>query len=456
MAMAAALAVAADLLFNGFRAGFNVSMFALLLAAVVLAKVKLRRDAAVFGFCALLFAILISWRDAEELRTANLFCVFLCVGGFMAVQCIGLERMRTVVDYLFKPIGAYADAAICALPTAAVQIGRGVRFKSHVPGAIFRGVLLSIPALLILGGLLAGADAIFRDLLARLFNFDAETIMRHFVWIAGSWIAVYSIVSYVAEPERSRVGELELREHDIRVGNLESCIVLGSIAALTFFFVVIQFGYLFGGHEHVLFSKGLTYAEYARSGFFELLAFCSLLLMLVLSFQAVTEETLARRLLVGVLAALAVVVAVSAMHRMRLYIDAYGLTPLRIYPSAFMIWLGAVFAWLAVCVVSVRRSAFATWSFFMGLAVVFALNIYNPDAAIARVNLQRKLADYAILRDLSADAVEELSAADDEQIRSILSSIRDEIASRDIREMNLSSLKASKLLPPSATERESR
>ena len=57
---------------------------------------------------------------------------------------------------------------------------------------------------------------------------------------------------------------------------------LGVLDALFLAFVAVQATVLFGGHRHVLETEGLTYAEYARQGFWQLL-WVSALTLLVLS-----------------------------------------------------------------------------------------------------------------------------------------------------------------------------
>jgi hypothetical protein len=92
-------------------------------------------------------------------------------------------------------------------------------------------------------------------------------------------------------------------------------------------------------------------------------------------------------LLIGLL----FVIMASALQRMNLYTQAYGLTELRIYTTAFMLWLAAVFIWYAVTVARGRRPRFAFGALVAGLAAILILNGLNPDALIVRVNASRSL-----------------------------------------------------------------
>jgi Domain of unknown function (DUF4173) len=173
--------------------------------------------------------------------------------------------------------------------------------------------------------------------------------------------------------------------------------------------VIVQVRYLFGGSSVVEARTGLTYAEYARHGFFELVTVAALVLPLLLLADWLRRRTRTRddvvfRLLAGVLIALLFVVMASALQRMRLYQREYGLTELRVYTTGFMIWLAVVLAWAAATVLRGRRELFAVGALVGGFAAIFAMNAINPDALIARTNLDRPNLDLPYLMNLSDDA----------------------------------------------------
>jgi hypothetical protein len=110
---------------------------------------------------------------------------------------------------------------------------------------------------------------------------------------------------------------------------------------------------------------------------------------------------------------LAVVMA-SAWQRLLLYQEAYGLTEARLYAAAALTGMGLVALWFALSVLTGRRGRFAFGSIIAGYAVILALNVMNPDALIARIDLTRgsegKPVDPRYLATLSADATPELIA----------------------------------------------
>src|SRR5439155_15568837 len=120
----------------------------------------------------------------------------------------------------------------------------------------------------------------------------------------------------------------------------------------------------FGGDTRVQVTPGLTYAEYARHGFFELVTVSALVLPVLLAthWQLKKEKRghdWLFRLLAGVLVLQLFVVMASAMQRMLIYHVAYGMTELRFYTTAFMGWLAIVWVWFLATVLRGQRKRFA-------------------------------------------------------------------------------------------------
>ncbi|HEY0809906.1 MAG TPA: DUF4173 domain-containing protein, partial [Longimicrobiales bacterium] len=175
----------------------------------------------------------------------------------------------------------------------------------------------------------------------------------------------------------------------------------------------VQAQWLFDGASALAATNGLTAADYARRGFFELVAASALTLPLLLAADSVTHTASARgrrivRLLSGSIVLLVLVIMGSALQRMALYTNRFGLTEDRVYATAFMAWLGVVFTWFVITTLRGRRNRFAAGPVAAGIAAYFALAIANPDALIARVNLDRARhgaeVDASYLTQLSADA----------------------------------------------------
>jgi hypothetical protein len=194
------------------------------------------------------------------------------------------------------PFAYLAGAARTALGTAAgapALAAAAARGAPAVGGpalgtaaAVVRGAVLAVPVLVVFGALLAGADRTFARALERLVAWDAGPLAGHavatltFAWLAGGYLYVALLAPPAHGAERAARGAQRLAEH-VGVGARELCVTLALVDALLLAFGVLQLGWLFGG-ARALDLAGVTVAEYARRGFFELLAVAALALPLLL------------------------------------------------------------------------------------------------------------------------------------------------------------------------------
>jgi hypothetical protein len=210
---------------------------------------------------------------------------------------------------------------------------------------------------------------------------------------------------------------------------------MASLNLLFLTFLIVQSRYIFGGDELIAARTGLTYAEYARQGFFQLVVVGALALSVLLIADWMDREAGPKgrrvfRMQAVVLVGLVYVVLVVAVGRMRLYQQAYGLTELRVYTMAFMMWLAVVLAWFVATVLRGHRDRFAFGVVVVAMAFVFGLHVFNPDAHIVRSNVRRSTPecpfDAAYAGTLSADAIPAIMKA----LPSLDRSARDAVLSR--------------------------
>ena len=360
---------------------------------------------------ALAFAALLAVRDSGTLRSLNMMAVLLTLGlGLAALRSWpGQLRVAALSDYaltcLYTGIHALAGAVPLALREIAWRRLPGGRWFT-ASAAIMRGLLIAIPLLLLFGGLFMSADAVFEQGVYRVFDWSPGQLFNHLALIAFlSWIAAGTLRAAVHDGERSALTSLttirqSLPDPALRasgelfrlsLGFLELATVIGLLDVLFLAFVLVQVRYLFGGAAVINPETGLTYAEYARRGFFELVTVAALALPLLLTADSLLRaanpvQTRAFRWLSGFMVLLLGIVMVSAVQRMRLYQDIYGLTELRLYTTAFMGWLGVLLVWFALTVLRGQRKRFAFGTLASGLVAVAVLNLIDPDATIVRSN----------------------------------------------------------------------
>jgi hypothetical protein len=260
---------------------------------------------------------------------------------------------------------------------------------------IGKALLIAAPIFAVFALLLASADPVFGSLVT-IPDFRVDEALSHvfiagfFAWVTAGWLRR----SLLAQPGGSDAPATPL---PFTLGATDVMLALGALNVLFAAFVLVQIGWLFGGEALVLKTTGLSYAAYARHGFFELMWVAGLLLPVLLGAHALIPDSdsrtlrLFRRLALPLVALLGAIL-LSAGARMKLYVHYYGISTDRLYASAIMVWLAIVFAWLVFTVLRSRPRTFATGFVASGFAVLFALNILNPDAFVSRSNLARDAA----------------------------------------------------------------
>ncbi|HET7039617.1 MAG TPA: DUF4173 domain-containing protein [Gemmatimonadales bacterium] len=417
------LGLLGDWLFRATPWGLNLPLW-VWLAAVAVALAPGRRDAAQRDAQALvgaagIAAAAVAWRAAPVLTLGNLLATAtLLVLALVRARGARLESLdlgRAAVAAL-TAAGNVAAGGVPLLaawrPHPSPAAGRRLR-------AVTVGIVLALPVSAVFTALLAAADPVFERAVHLVFSWDPGWIVSHsFLTVVIGWLALGFLLGFrPRQPEGERQVPAGLPGRPA-LGLVELGIPLGALAALFAIFVGIQARYFFGGDAVVLSTAELGWGDYARRGFFELVAVTGLVVPLLLAAHgAVNRADPAAvggvRSLSVVLLGLVALIAGSACYRLWLYYGVYGLTPTRVYAAALVTWICLVLAWLGATVLRDRGGAFPIGAVVSGLAVLACLNVLNPDALVARVNLARATAgaelDVELLASLSADAAPALA-----------------------------------------------
>jgi hypothetical protein len=403
-------------------AGWFLWTLGLVLTVALLAKrfgVGVTAEQRLWLVLALASAVMLSWRDAEMLRLGNVAATLVALAMFSMSTGAGISqsafvaRLRDILRAQFVAVGhTVAGAAILWSKDAAVPDATRSAASDRLP--VLRGAVITIPVVLILGKLLSAADPVFGRLF-QLPQFEVDEAIGHIVftglatWACAGWMRGV----FIAEP----AGPVESRPSTF--GTTEVTMVLGAVNVLFGVFMAMQVRWLFGGAAVVQATTGLSVAEYARSGFFELVAVAGLVLPLLLGSRALVEHNTSaverhRKLALPMLALVGGII-LSAVSRMMLYVSSYGLTTDRLYALVVITWLALVFAGMAVSVLRDRGRAFAAFSILSAFALLTALNVANPEAIVARYELTRTSRvspiDWRYLARLSGDAAPLVASA---------------------------------------------
>lgn len=385
--------------------GLNVTLSAVALGGSVLLYLERppKGWGLVWGGFAVALAALFTVRAAGWLLAFDLLAT-----AFLGCLAVGDPKtwagfVRTILRALSFPSGTGELVRAPFQDLEVVPAGRS---------ALVRGVGLSFGLLVVFGTLFLSADVAFAQFAQGLVpEWDPGLIpARTAVFLFTLATAGGYVVIAKREPVALPMASSLFRRTPVWT---EWALPLIVMNVLFLAFVVVQLSVLFGGHTYVLETAGVTYAAYARSGFFQLLVVGALTLAVIAASVAWIRpegrDRSAMRVLLGLLCIWSFVILASAVKRLGLYEEAFGLTRLRFSAHAALLWMGAMF------VVAVGAGALwkAAWLPRLTLALtassLLVFNLVNPDAAIARSNLavasRVEKVDLGYLANLSLDAL---------------------------------------------------
>lgn len=296
---------------------------------------------------------------------------------------------------------------------ALAEEARGSRFAETWPkllGPIAKMGLVGVPLIGVVTLLLASGDAAFGQQVELVASGLLElpmTALTRAVMVAV-WMGVSSIglVTWALR-RRSQSDQATSAQPSTPLGLPEALAGLVGLTVVLMLFSLVSARCAFAPNTCSL-PEGMSYSSYARQGFWQLLAVAGIVLFTVLVLPARTK-TEGRGEFALKAASTALVMAtlpmlLSAVNRMMLYEDTYGFTRQRLFSQVICVFVALLLIWRAVTVWSWPRR-FAVGVVGASVLVLTAFNVMNPDAFIARMNVEREgTIDAEYLAGLSADA----------------------------------------------------
>ena len=173
-----------------------------------------------------------------------------------------------------------------------------------------------------------------------------------------------------------------------------ACFALLPLLIVYAVFFISQWSYYVSAFSGRLPEGVEIYSKYAREGFGELCAVSGINAAVMLVISAFTKRrrtdrhSPVMRVFIGLLAVSTLILVATALSKMALYINAYGLTRLRVYASWFMILIAAGFLIALIKEIAPRFNAVcALLAVFVLLFGALALS--DPDRIIAEYNVDR-------------------------------------------------------------------
>ena len=358
---------------------------------------------------AVFFGFLLAFRANEIVSFIN----YICAGFFSLISLYLYKQPKVItykiLDFLTAPFILLRDTIAGIFGEANYKKDFSSLKKPHSK-SLLRGVVIALPLLFVLFVILSHADPIFN----KLVNQGLSSIGERFIFSA---FVLFSLVALgLAELKKSPEVK-KIIEH-ASGKPYEAVVIVGSIVLLFAAFIMVQFRYLFSKVSiqdlHQLGINSLTYSEYVRKGFFELLIAAVITIgvaIYVLHFLHLANGKIKRVLQVstGVLLIEVGLLLASAAQRVMLYEAANGMTRARMFGLVFLVWLSIM---LLIFLVKVFRDIKQKWFFSAvistTLIVVLGMNVINIDGLIAtkyKPTVNKEI-DYYYLAYLSYDGYE--------------------------------------------------
>ncbi len=399
-------------------------LFIWLLIAGVLVLLRLRQrrlsllPAVALGVAAAMSASLVLTANPTVRFFAYALSIIACLYALYAATGNGLTgRLSDALPLDFL-------RALFVLPSTSLEhIFHAVAAtRNKKGGGVLLKVLLGlavtlIPTLVIASQLSYDAD--FAAVLDRLFTFEPLQIFSHIgSLLFGIPIGMYLYSLYIATADREGKDKLTVSAYrhaltKLRIAPTATAVTAAvPILALYALFFVTQWKYYLSAFGGSL-PAGITYADYAREGFFQLCTVSVINLVIIAALTLLLRRQTAApprvlRILSLLFAIFTLILIATALSKMVLYIRIYGLTPKRVYATWGMVVLAAIFV-LVIIKQFVRRLQLVALAMTVTVTLFTLLSLSGIDSLIASYNVDRYI--NGTLPTVDVEAFEELGEA---------------------------------------------
>lgn len=451
---------------GGMNLGFTVAYAALFTTttAYLFAKDSLRLIPTLCGLLSLALCPVFALHHDILGNTAAFFSICLLfsvyIGGCCGVLFRGTKGFRLIYDCL--RILLYYPISYIASPFEGAKAARGDSEKRGKAINVILGLLICLPVLCVVIPLLVSSDAAFEGMVEILFKKIGVTLLYLFFALLLTPF-LYSLLYAL----RHRIIETPSAPGSTRfIDNAVICGFLGLLSSVYLIYLCSQLAYFFSAFRSVL-PEGYTAADYARRGFFELCAISVInLFLLFCACTLVKKSDPAADIPTPVkgfgifLCLFNLVLVGTAISKMALYIDRFGLTRLRILTTVFMALMGVLFLCVTLRLIF-RRFPYMALSVIVCTLIMGGVLYADVDTVTANYNvdayLSGKLTDVDLytLKELGATAVPALDrlyrTADDPTMResalSTLSDLQEKLTpAEDFRSYNYTTDRAIRIL----------
>lgn len=411
------MGIITDILFRQAIFGINFIVMAVLWAFIMLFATVKKKDIKpqflVFSAFAILNAFLVYFRIEEAVQIwsviITLVSLALMAGMVYADNFMQLTIINRFTDFL--------TGMTSTVRTNAKHIAGIFHNKDKVAKRIqvSNGVVVAIIFGLIFIGLFSSSDTVFQGqfrFLGNAFKSIADWLSQFNIGRIISiifWACISGVILLVLIGRESPIKPTAMTVKKFYT-NKDSIIILTTLCAIFSFFILIQVRYLFAGSS---LPDSLSYADYARRGYGELLLATMLASAVIYSTLAhVKDEIHAKytKIFANFLVILNSIVVVSAWKRLSLYESAYGWTMTRFVARLGLICIllgsGLLLTWVNKRITAKQLFGYSWYAVATVLTIAALL---NPVGIITHKNIAERssrevMLDIEFMRQLSPDS----------------------------------------------------
>ncbi len=377
-------------LWGGFNLGYTLSVFAfIILFSVYLFSKSVKFK--FFPYICLLMSLISATVFTYSSDNAVRFFLFtlLTLSVFIWLSYLGGYDMSDDYSLVSAVAIGIFGSAFGSIGKSLSSVFYSENNKKKGAGKIIAGVACAVPAMFILVLLLRSSDAAFDGLLSKIgdaFGNLGDLIFKINVGLLFFPFAV-SLGIGLAKNKREQ-GKWCIN------GKMDKVFTVSFLSAISLVYVAYifsQFAYFFNAFKGLL-PEGITYASYARRGFFEMSVIAAINFIFISLASVLTrkkENGKRSSLLNGIIVFIGVftlLLIATALSKMILYIKSFGMTRLRILTSAFMVFLALLF--IAVILRAfIRKIPVIKTGIIAATVILLILGFADVDKTVAQYNL---------------------------------------------------------------------
>ncbi len=372
-------------IFSGYALGYSLSStLMIILFAIYFAKGgKPRFWPIICGLLALANGAIFIGTTNGSVRFFGVITGFLlslvCFDGFINGTAKG---NRQTFGIFYSAVSTLGNIGL----TLRSLFAGGTSNKKRI-GKVFVGLLCAVPVLVVVVPLLISSDDAFRGMMSNIFS---NTFSFFVKTVFGVLICPF-IISYGFSLKSRRVAKIK-KGNFSGVENIYLISFLSAISVCYLLYLFSQLAYFFSAFKGFLPNGEITYAAYARKGFFEMCMIAVINLVIVFSALLLAKKKQDKvchsiKAIATFISVFTLIIIATAISKMVLYITAYGMTVLRVTTSAFMLFLSIVFISVILRIYLKKINIIKTALITAG-SIILLLGTVNVNSVCARYNYE--------------------------------------------------------------------